>query len=244
VRGGQAQADVTRLHPQAHALARRARRGAGAVHAVQDTVIERHLQQLVVRVEAQHLCAHQRAGGIALGARHVRARQQRLDRAVRDDLAIAQQHQVVGQADHFVERMGDVQHRQAQLARQPLEVGQQFGLACGIQRGQRLVHQQQARAGGQRARDRHPLALAARQLRRATCQHGAQAQQLDRLRQRHAPLGGGHALQTEVQVALHRQVLEQAGFLKHQAQRSPVGGAPDAVRVVLPHVAAHRHAPR
>jgi hypothetical protein len=44
---------------------------------------------------------------------------------------------------------------------QPLQ-GQHLGLALGVQRGQGLVHQQQARAGGQRPGNGHALALAAR----------------------------------------------------------------------------------
>jgi hypothetical protein len=164
----------------------------------------------------------------------------RAGRALRAHAPALQQQQVVGQARHLVQRVGDVEHRDAQLARQPLEPGQQLGLARGVQRGQRLVHQQQARAGGQRAGDGHALALAARQAGGPARQQVADAQQLDGLLQRHAPLGGRHAAPAEVQVALHRQVREQAGLLEHHAQRAAVRGPPDAGRVVLPHLAAHR----
>ena len=107
--------------------------------------------------------------------------------AGRDHAALRHQHQVVGQLRHLVERMADIDHRDRQLAVQPLQVGQHLGLARRVQRGQRLVHQQQARAGGQRARDGHALALAAGQGVGPPRHQLADAEQLDRLLQRDAP---------------------------------------------------------
>jgi hypothetical protein len=54
-------------------------------------------------------------------------------------------------------------------------------LRCGVERGQRLVHQQQARAGRQRAGDRDALALAAGERVGPALQQVADAQQLDHL---------------------------------------------------------------
>ena len=75
----------------------------------------------------------------------------------------------------------------------------------------------------------------------AAGQQVADAQQIDRVRQRHLALGGGHALQAEIQVALHRQVLEQAGLLKHIANRAAMHGQP--APGVLPDFIAHAQTP-
>ncbi|KDB88474.1 citrate (Si)-synthase domain protein, partial [Bordetella bronchiseptica D989] len=85
---------------------------------------------------------------------------QRVQRAAGHRAALLQQHQVIGQPRHFVGRMADVDHRDVQFVVQALQVGQDFALALHVQRRQRLVHQQQARAGQQRAGDAHALAFA------------------------------------------------------------------------------------
>ncbi len=133
--------------------------------------------------------------------------------------------------------MGDQYHRQCQLAVQALQVGQDLGLALGVQRGQRLVHQQQARAGGQRAGNRHALALAARQRGRPPRHQPADAQQLDHRIQRDALRIGTAALAPVGQVGGHIQVRKQRRLLDHIAQRPLVRGQEHARGIVLPHLA-------
>jgi hypothetical protein len=53
---------------------------------------------------------------------------------------------------------------------------------------------------------------------------------------------GWHASQTEIQIALHAQVREQAGFLEHIADGALVRGDKDLFLVVLPDFAVDRHA--
>ncbi len=127
---------------------------------------------------------------------------------------------------------------------QALEVGQDFCLALHIQRGQRLVHQQQAWAGGQCACDRHALPLPARQRVAAAFEQVGNAQHGDGLVQRHAALVRRHAAQTVVQVALYVEMGEQAGFLEHIAQRTLVHWDKNAGTFVLPDLALHRQIPR
>ncbi|MDV7393547.1 hypothetical protein RZS08_19385, partial [Arthrospira platensis SPKY1] len=93
---------------------------------------------------------------------------------------------------------------------QLLQPGQDLGLAVGIQRGQRFVHQQQARAGGQSACNGHALALAPGQLVRVAGQKLADAQQIQAMAPIVATLPCGRAVITEAQVALDREVPEQA----------------------------------
>ena len=79
---------------------------------------------------------------IEFGASHdLLQRSDRLHPAVRD------QHDRVGQPGHLGDRMADIDHRHAGLVAQPLDIGEDLILAPGIERSQRLVHQQQPRAG-------------------------------------------------------------------------------------------------
>ena len=99
-----------------------------------------------------------RGGSAGRGARAFRSSGPCATRA-----AAFHHHEVVGQPRHFVGRVADVEHGDLQFVVQAFEVGQDFVLAREVERGQRLVHQQQARAGEQRAGDGDALALAARE---------------------------------------------------------------------------------
>ncbi len=79
-------------------------------------------------------------------------------------MALRQHHDVAGQPRHLSDRMADIDDRDLRLVAQPLDIGQDLSLAGFIQRSQRLVHQQQFRAGKQRPADRHALLLAAGKL--------------------------------------------------------------------------------
>ena len=56
---------------------------------------------------------------------------------------------------------------------------QDLELALGVERGERLVHQQDLRRGKQRPADRHPLPFAARQPRRLALEQMLDAERLD-----------------------------------------------------------------
>jgi hypothetical protein len=142
---------------------------------------------------------------------------------------------MIGQARHFVGRMADVQHGDVELVVQAFEVGQDFLLECVIQRGQRFVHQQQPRAGGQRPRDADALAFTAGQPGRLAAQQPADIQHGNRLIERHPAVCGSHPLLPELQVGQHGEVRKQAGLLKHIAQRAFVDGHESCA--VLPDIA-------
>ena len=122
---------------------------------------------------------------------------------------------------------------------QLLQPRQDVRFAGCVQGGQGLVHQQHPWAGGQGAGHGHALAFAARQFMRHACQQVADAQQVQPMIPSVAALRCGRAGMAEGQVALHAQVLKQAGFLKHIAQRPLVHRFEDALRAVLPHLACH-----
>ena len=88
------------------------------------------------------------------------------------------QHHVIGEAQHLVELMADIHHGNRTVVTQALQVRQHFGAPRRIQRGQRLIQQQQPRLRQQRAADGDALALAARKTDGAPRQQRRQAQQL------------------------------------------------------------------
>ena len=228
------------MHPQPHPLPEpRAALGepdlaAGKIQPVQP----------IVRIVFAHLRHHHHAGIGGGGGGQVEPRQHLGDAAAGQHAALGQQHQMVRQLRHFFDGVADVEQRNFQLIVQPLQVRQDLAFAWRVQRRQRLVHQQQRRAGEQRAGDGHPLPLAAGEVLRRALQQMPDAEQLHRLCHRHPPLGGGHAAQPVFEIAAHRQMREQARFLEHVTQPAPMGGQKYSARIVLPHLAVHREITR
>ena len=78
-----------------------------------------------------------------------------------DHMAFDQQHHVIGEAFDLREVMCDVEDRQRQTVAQPLEERQDLALCHSVERGQRLIHQQQLGLRKQRPANRYALAFAA-----------------------------------------------------------------------------------
>ena len=128
----------------------------------QRRVGQRQREQLVTLIVAADLGPQHHAGIVALCQRQIEAWQQFAERAAGQGAAAVQQHQVIGQARHFIGRMADVEHGDVQLVMQAFQVGQDLLLALAVEGCQRLVEQQQLRAGEQGTGDTHALAFAAR----------------------------------------------------------------------------------
>ena len=77
--------------------------------------------------------------------------------------------------------MGDIEDRHAELVAQPLDQRQDLELARHVERGERLVHQEQARPRQERAADGDALALAARQRAGPAVEQTADAEHRDDL---------------------------------------------------------------
>jgi light-independent protochlorophyllide reductase subunit B len=105
------------------------------------------------------------------------------------------------------------------------DLGAQRHADLGVQRAQRLVQQQHLRAGGERARQRHPLLLPARELVGIAPAQIGQADQRQHLGHPRLGLRPRHArhLQPETHVLRHRQVGEQRIGLEHHADLALVG---------------------
>ena len=83
-----------------------------------------------------------------------------------DDLAVRHDADAVGDLAHDAEVMGDEEHRHALAGLQIGEQLQDLRLDGDVERGRRLVGDQQVRLVGERHGDHHALPLAARQLMR------------------------------------------------------------------------------
>ena len=145
----------------------------------------------------------------------------------------------VGHGQGLLLIVGDEQGGGVQPLLQRADLLAQLQPDLGVQRGQWLVQQQHARLDGQRAGQRDPLLLAARQLVRVLLGLVGQPDHVQQLGRLAAPLRAGllpHP-QPEGHVVHRRHVREQAVALEHHAH-VPAGGRD--VRYVL---AVHRDRP-
>ena len=92
------------------------------------------------------------------GAEHVGGR------ALLDDPARVHDGEPVADLDQHGEIVRDEQHGESELVLELLQQLQDLGLDHDVERGRRLVGDDEARAAGQRHRDHHALPLPAREL--------------------------------------------------------------------------------
>ena len=91
---------------------------------------------------------------------------QLVERAVLRDPAVLQHDDIVGDRGDVLRVVGHQHRRAAEVAEVPRQVGAHLIPDLDVERGHRLVEHQHLGVGGERAGQRDPLRLAARQLRR------------------------------------------------------------------------------
>ncbi len=113
--------------------------------------------------------------------------------------------------------MGDVDHGLAGLLPDAHQLGLQDGAVLGVERGERLVHQQHAGVGDESARDRAALAHAARELVRVVLAKLGQAHELERGLDpgRRFLRGDAARHQAKADIGLDAHPGKQAAFLEH-----------------------------
>ena len=121
----------------------------------------------------------QRQGRVAL---------QFIERSGADHSALVHQHDLVGEALDFGDRVGDVDDRQRQPIAQPLEERQNLVLGRAVERRQRLVHQEELGLRQKRPADRDPLAFAAGKLGRSAVEQRCDAEEFDHFVEADAPV--------------------------------------------------------
>src|SRR5207253_1842400 len=114
-----------------------------------------------------------------------------------------------------------------------LDIGEDLGLARLVERGQRLVHDEEAWSRQERAADRDTLLLAARQIRRPPVEEGGDAEQFDDLVDFAGPaaplaIEGRREPPAVKQVLPHAQMRKEAALLKHIADAAAAGRHEDA----------------
>ncbi len=146
--------------------------------------------------------------------------------------------QMVRQAGDLAQRVAHVDDRDRQAIRQPLQVGDDRPTALPIEGRQGLVHQEEAGARDQGARDRHALTLAPGEAAGAPVQEGADAEPFHRLADPDPALRPGRAAVSVLDVAAHGEVREQRGLLEHVPDAAAVRWKPVSGAGVLPGLAA------
>ncbi len=124
--------------------------------------------------------------------------------------------------------MADIEDRDRELVPQPLDEGQQLALAGRIERGERLVHQQELRRGEQRPADGDPLPLAAGERGRPPVEQMTDPEHGDDGVERQPPVGLGREETAVGEVGAHREMRQQQRVLEHDADAPPVRRPVDA----------------
>ena len=149
MRGRRLRRGIDRSRSAIHAQQRETRRAIGALHRAQT----RHSGEQRARVRMRGLRKH--------GGRW----------ALLHAVALVHDEHAVGHLGHHAHVVRDEHHRHVQLLLQRADQLQDFRLDGHVQRGGRLVRNQQRRLARQRHRNHHALAHAARQLVRIAPQH-------------------------------------------------------------------------
>ena len=139
---------------------------------------------------------------VADEARHERGRGRLVEPARRGHLldAPAVHHRdAVGHGQRLLLVVGHVDGGDADLALQPLELDLHVVAQLLVERAERLVQQEHRRAGDERARQRHPLLLAARELARIAPAVARELDERERLVHPPSDLGLVHALHAEAE---------------------------------------------
>ena len=136
------------------------------------------------------------------------------------DFARAHDDDAVGERHRFFLVVGDEDERALELLVQPVAFGAQLAPQLGVEARQRLVEQERRWICHQRARQRHPLRLAARALARHLVEQVRDVNHIGDLAHALRPLRRRHPLhaQPELDVLPDRLVREQRMGLEHHAE--------------------------
>ena len=155
-------------------------------------------------------------GDAALSGERARGEHRRR-RTRRDAFSGLDQHHLIGEAQHLVERVADVDDGQEGEVAQPFEIGQDLALAVLIHRRDRFVEEEQARLGQQGPADGDTLALATRERRGAPRHEMADAEHIDDARGVLGDLASTSPRETIGEVLCHAQMREEPRVLEDEA---------------------------
>jgi hypothetical protein len=152
--------------------------GDGAADRTRDPAVRRHLDvvrtdQLVLERRDRAEEAHHEVAG--------RGVVQLVRRADLLDPAVVDHHDLVGDLERLLLVVRDEDGGDVHLVVQPAQPVAQLLAHLGVERAERLVEEQHGRLHREGARERHPLPLATRELRREPVRELAEVHQLQQL---------------------------------------------------------------
>ncbi|MEJ2297021.1 MAG: hypothetical protein P8X94_00660 [Woeseiaceae bacterium] len=168
-------------------------------------------------------CSPQHDAGVAARKQwDVNPRQDVEQAAVGHRRAFLEHDEMVAQATDFLDVVADVDHRHRQFVVQAIEVRQQFVLAPPVERGERLVHENEIGRAHERRRDGDTLRFAARQRLDPTIEQRTEFEHVDDVRALDPARAGSPG--TVVEVAAHVEVRKQRRLLEHVPYVTSVHG--------------------
>ena len=155
------------------------------------------------------------------------------------DLALVHHGDAVGDAHRLVLVVRHQDGGEAERALQALDLDLHVEPQVAVERGERLVEQQDRRLDGERAGERHALLLAARELARQAIAEAAELHRLEEAIDLGGDLRPAHAARAQAvgDVLRHRHVREQGVVLEDDADVALVGRQVVDRRAVDPHAA-------
>ena len=146
-----------------------------------------------------------------------------LGRADLLDAALVQNDDAIGEFHRLVLVMSDENRGEPGFLMDFAQPAAQILSHAGVKRAERLVEQQHARLDGERAGERHALALAARKLRRIASAEPIELHQLQQFRHARGDLGARRTrcsrtrVEAEGDIVGHGHMLEQRVVLENEA---------------------------
>src|SRR6478609_5556345 len=111
--------------------------------------------------------------------------------------------------------MADIQHGNTTLVPQPLEIRKYFMLARDIERGERLVEQENGGIGQQSACDRNAGSFTSRKMDGLPAEQGGESHHLDYARHFRFRDSRSRASPAKAYICLYIQMRKQARILEH-----------------------------
>ena len=140
--------------------------------------------------------------------------------------AVLEDDEPIGERGRVERIVGDEQPHAAERRELAAQLAPHRAACALVERGERLVEQQQPRLGGHRPRERDPLRLPARELARlhaAPSRRGRRVRASPSRRVAPRPRPRAPAAEPERDVLEHGEVREQQVVLEHDADRAPLG---------------------
>ena len=218
--------------------ARLAPHGTGAAGEPDRARRVRNLGEAVCGIDRGKPAGHHRGSGEAAHACASQARSEHVfDASRRHHMPVLQHHDARGEPRHLIDGMGHIDDRNMQFVAKRLDERQDLELALGVERGERLVHQQDLGRSEQRPADGHPLPFAAREPRRLALEQMLDAERLDHPAEGNLPRGLRREPAAEQEISPDAEMREELGVLENEPDPAAIGRHEDRGLRVHQHAA-------